>query len=92
MPDEIDWAAIEGEIAGAAGQADKRFAERISSLCRLTDAEVADLFPEQRDKEELVRLMRIVRSAAEGNDEKAKLVGDISNVAGAVLKLLVKFA
>lgn len=92
MTNGIDWSAIEDEIKEAGEETDAALASRISSLTRLTDAEVEELFPEAADKEELARLMQIVNSAAADNDKRAQLIGDVSQVAGAVLKLVAKFA
>ena len=92
MTNGIDWQAIEAEIEEASTETDTALASQISSMSRLTDAEVEELFPDPSDKKELARLMQIVNSAADDNEKRAQLIGDVSQVAGAVLKLVAKFA
>lgn len=79
-----------GEIASAATKED--FAEQLSSYTTLTADEIKTLFPTKSDREEMVELIRIVKSSADDNTKKAELIEKISNVSGAVLKLVMKFA
>lgn len=64
---------------------------RISALTRLTDAEIASLFPKKPDKEKLVELMGIVRGAASENVKRKQIIDGIAQYAGVVVTLLGKF-
>lgn len=65
-----------------------QFGAELSSHLRLTKAEIDALFPEENDREELSKLVSEVLQAANENEKKAKLIGNIDAVAGAVVKLL----
>jgi len=65
---------------------------RISSLVRLTDKELHSLFPKKADKEKLTKLMQIVRSSTSANTQRTKLVNNINELAGTVIKLVGKLA
>ena len=69
-----------------------QFSEELSSHVTLSGDQLTDLFPEQTDREELAALIDIVLNAADENERKAKLIGNISKVAGAVVKVLGKTA
>jgi hypothetical protein len=64
---------------------------RISSLTRLTDAEIGELFPKKADRQQLVELMSVVRSGAAANVRRKQIVDGIEKYAGVVLTLLGKF-
>ena len=87
----IDWDAIETEIDEAADEADIQLESRISSLTRMKDYEINELFPEKTDKEKLVKLMQIVNEATTENQRTARLVDNIQDLAGTAVKLLAKF-
>ncbi len=85
--DDIDIGAI---ADSAAQQTDAQLQGQISSLTRLTDADISQLFPQATDAKRMVELMRIVHS---DQDENTKILGLIDNserFAGIVLKLLLK--
>ena len=68
----------------------EQFSDEISSFTQLTKQQIDALFPTQTDREELGTLVDVVLNAADENERKAKLVGNITKVAGAVVKLLQK--
>ena len=67
-----------------------QYDSRISSLTRLNDSEINSLFPKKEDKDNLVKLMKIVKSAASDIDKTQQLIDNISGIAGTVIKLLGK--
>lgn len=88
----FDWDAIDAAIDDAADSTDAALAGRVSSLTRLTDAEVAELFPEPADVKRLAELMKIVKSAEDRNAKVNRLVDNIEDLAGTVLTLIGKLA
>ncbi len=87
--DDIDLQSIADD---AAQQTDQQLQAQISSLTRLTDAEIAELFPKAPDAKKMVELMKIVRSSQSENDKVVQLVNNSERLAGTVLKLLLKLA
>jgi len=85
---DIDIDAI---IDDAAQKTDDKLAGQISSLTRMTDDEVKDLFPTAADAKRLAELMRIVKSAETRNTKITNIVDNSEKFAGAVLTLLDKF-
>lgn len=65
-----------------------QFADEIAKLTTLKNDEIARLFPTKVDKERLVELMKIVKSSASRNTKAARLEQNISNLGGAVVKVL----
>lgn len=75
----------------AAQKTDDKLAGQISSLTRMTDAEIKKLFPKAADVKKLVALMQIVKSAETRNKKISNIVENSEKFAGIVLKLLDKF-
>lgn len=92
----INWDEVEGEVEAALDQAkqrtDDRLASQISSMTRLTDAEVMQLFPTPADVERLVQLMQIVKSADERNQKVNRLATNMEKLGGTVVTLLERFS
>ncbi len=92
----IDWEQFGNEIDAAIGNAvertDERLAAQASSLTRLTDEEVAELFPTPADVKKLQQLMAIVKSAEDQNTKVTRLVTNIEDLAQTAIVLLSKFA
>ena len=90
----IDWEELRQIIEGAADDAadatDERFAEKISSLTRMTDQEVQELFPVKADVEKLAQLMEIVKSAEDRNDKVTRIMSGGEKFGGVILTLLDK--
>jgi hypothetical protein len=91
-----DWnkleQSIDSIISGAAKKTDEELASRISSVTRLTDDEVQELFPEPSDAKKLFELMKIVKSAEERNTKINRIIENSEKFGGIVLTLLSKFA
>ena len=67
-----------------------QFSQELSSHITLTRAEIDALFPYKSDREELARLIDIVLNTADENQKRAKLISNITKVAGAVVRLVEK--
>jgi len=90
----VNWDEFDNEIdsiiENSAAATDERLASRISSLTRMTDDEVRELFPDPADVKKLVELMKIVKSTEERNTKINKIVANVENYGGIVLTLLNK--
>jgi len=69
-----------------------RFEALIARHTRLEATAARALFPTEADQEELVELLAIVDGATDENVARARLVENIGNVAGAVVKIGKRFA
>ena len=69
---------------------DTKLAAHISSITRLTDDEVNELFPKPDDLKKLADLLKIVKSAEDRNDKVSAIVKNSEDFAGIVLTLLTK--
>jgi len=91
----IQWDELEREMDLALNESesvtDAKLASRISSLTRMTDGEVQELFPSQADAKKLIELMKIIKSGEERNTKVAKIVSDAEKFGDVVLTLLEKF-
>ena len=67
-------------------QAKSTFSAKLESLLQL-DPKLQALFPSEADKQELASLIEIVESAADENESKAKIIAEIGEVSGAVIRL-----
>ncbi|MCC6350234.1 MAG: hypothetical protein IT347_11670 [Candidatus Eisenbacteria bacterium] len=92
----IDWDEAEKQIDEALDAARKRtndkLAATISSLTRLTDAEVKKLFPTPADVEQLATLMKVVKSADDRNKKLNQIIKNVESMAGAILTIVDRFA
>ncbi len=92
----IDWnefdSAIDVAIEESSDATDDKLASRISSITRMTDEEVKELFPNPADTKKLTELMKIVKSAEDRNAKINKIVSNAEEFGGVVLTLLGKFA
>lgn len=88
----IDWDEIDIDsiIDESANQTDDTLASRVSSLTRMTDEEVKELFPEASDVKKLAKLMSVVRSSEERNTKINNIVSNAEEFGGVVLTLLGK--
>lgn len=92
----MDWDKIDKEIDRAAQKAgdrtDEKLASRISSVSRLTDEEVQELFPDPADVRRLKNLMKVVKSADDRAVQINSIVTRAEEFGGVILTLLRKFA
>ncbi len=88
----VDWDAfqttIDDEIEAAATQTSTDLASRASSITRLTDEEVRQLFPTPADVQKLKNLMEIVKSAEDENTKINRLVSNIEELGGTAIKII----
>ena len=91
----INWEKFDSEldsiIESSATVTDEKLASRISSLTRMTDDEVQELFPDPADVRKLAELMKVVKSAEERNTKINNIVSNAEKFGGVVLTLLDKF-
>ena len=87
-----DWDKLIADIpqitANAAVETNEELASRISSLLAFKEDDINKLVPEPKDKEKLITLMQIVKSAENSNDKISKIVDNIDNLGGVLLKVL----
>jgi len=82
---------IEAIADDAAHKTDDKLVGQISSLTRMTDAEIKKLFPKAADAKKLVALMQIVKSTETRNKKISNIVENSEKFAGIVITLLDKF-
>ena len=91
----VDWDQFESDldsiIDSGAKRADNRLASQISSVTRMTDDEVKELFPEPADARKLAGLMKIVKGADSRNDKITTIVKNAEEFAGIIITLLEKY-
>jgi len=91
----INWDEIDSEldeiIDNAANETDEELASKISSLTKMTDEEVKELFPNPADAKKLVQLMKIVKSSEDRNTKMNNIVSNAQEFSGVMLTLLGKF-
>ncbi len=83
---------IDGIIENSAKTTDEKLASKISSITRMTDDEVKELFPDPADVKKLTELLKIVKSADDRNTNINKIVNNAEQFGGIVLSLIGKFA
>ena len=92
----IDWDKIDAEVDGiieqAANATDEKLASKISSVTRLTDEEIMELFPEPVDVKKLKELMKVVKSAEDRNTKVNNIVANVEDFAGIIITILGKLA
>jgi hypothetical protein len=84
---DIDFKAIAKD---SAQKTDATLASQISSLTKLTDADVKKLFPEKGDAAKFVELMTIVKSADDRNKKVKQIMDNSEKFAGIIVTLLGK--
>ena len=91
----IDWDKFDRDleiaITDGGDKTDAQLASKISSITRMTDEEVMELFPHPTDAKKLAELMKIVQSADNRNQKINKIVSNAEDFGGIVLTLLGKF-
>ena len=92
----IDWDAFENDldsiIEQSSDRTDAKLSSKISSITRMTDQEVEELFPDSADTKKLAELMKIVKSAEDKNSKINKIVENSEEFTGIIVTLLAKFA
>ncbi len=92
----INWDEFESDldliIEEGARRTDDHLASRISSITRMTDEEVKELFPVPADAKKLAKLLKVVNVAEERNTKINNIIANTEEFAGVILTLLEKFA
>jgi len=92
----VDWDKLGSEIDDIIRETedstDEKLAARISSITRMTDEEIQELFPLSGDIKKLFDLMKIVESADDRNTKIKNIVNNAEKFGGVILTLLKKFA
>jgi hypothetical protein len=90
----INWEEFDENVDQAITESvdavDTKLAAHISSITRLTDDEVNELFPEPADLKKLAELLKIVKSAEDQNIKVSAIINNSEEFAGVVLTLLTK--
>ncbi len=90
----IDWNKFQNEldqmVAEAGDKTDKRLAHKISSITRLTEVEVKQLFPGPGDVKRLGELIEIIKQAGDRKDKINTIVSNAGKFGGIILTLLEK--
>ena len=91
----INWEEFDIEIddiiESSGSATDEVLASRMSSITRMTDGEIQELFPKPSDAKKLKDLMRIVKSSENRNIKIGRIVENAENFGGIMLTLLQKF-
>lgn len=91
----VDWDKFDNDlnsiIDNAATATDEKLASRVSSLTRMTDEEVQELFPEPADVKRLAQLMKVVKSSEDRNTKVNNIIANTQEFSGVILTLLSKF-
>lgn len=92
----IDWdkfdSDLDSAIERAADKTDDELASKMSSLTKMNDEEIKELFSDPGDVKKLYELIKIVKSAQNRNDKINQIVDNAEKFGGVVLTLLDKLA
>lgn len=90
----IDWDKFDQDvnsiIEDAAEKTDEKLASKLSSITRLTDDDIMELFPDPADIKKLKELMKVVKSADDRNTKVNKIMANIEDFGSIILPLLEK--
>lgn len=93
--DEEFWSDLEERIGGlvdqAADETDEELATEMSSITKLTNEEVKELFPKPSDAQKLFELIRLVNEDTERNEKVNELVANSERFADIVITLVSRF-
>jgi len=92
----MDWNKFHGEldalIDASGTRTDKNLAGKISTITRLTDEDVKELFPNPADVKKLAALMEIVKRSGDKNEKVKQIVANAGEYGGVIYTLLGKLA
>lgn len=90
----IDWDAFEENVKkdakDAANKTNDKLSGRISSVTKLTDEEIKELFPISADAEKLALLIKAVKTADNKNKKINEIMTNSEEVAGILVRLIDK--
>lgn len=72
-------------------EAQEKLKNQITALTKLTPEDLQKLAPSVADKNKLLSLIQIVKSATDDNNKKAQIISNIEMYAGIVLNIAGKF-
>lgn len=90
----IDWDTFEEDVKNdakvAADETDNNLSSRISSVTKLNDEEIKELFPNAADAEKLAMLIKAVKTADDKNKKLNEIMSNSEEVAGILVRLIDK--
>ncbi|MCP4588479.1 hypothetical protein [Pseudoalteromonas sp.] len=90
----IDWDTFEKDVKSdakaAANETDNNLSSRISSVSKLNDEEIKELFPHPSDAEKLAILIKAVKTADDKNKKLNEIMSNSEDVAGILVRLIDK--
>ncbi len=90
----INWEEFDENVDQAITESvdavDTKLASHISSITRLTDDEVNELFPEPADLKKLAELLKIVKSAETRNNKVNSIMDNAEEFSGVIFTLVDK--
>ncbi len=91
----INWDDFESDLTIAIDESstetDSILAGKISSVTRMTDEEITELFPASSDIQKLMKLMTIVKSATDRNTKVNNIINNTEEFADIIITLINKF-
>ncbi len=87
--DEFDE-NVDQAIEESVDAVDNKLASHISSITKLTDDDINELFPEPTDLKKLAKLLKVVKSSEKRNNKVSAIINNSEEFAGVVLTLLTK--
>ena len=86
------WDDLENKIGGlvqeAGNRTDNKLASEMSSLTKLTNDQITELFPESKDAASLFELIRLVKEGTSRNEKVDKIVANSEEFAGVIITLI----
>lgn len=90
----IDWEKFDNDLSQSIEESvrtvDAKLATQMSSITRLTDEEINELFPEPADLQNLSELLKVVKSAETKNNKVNAIISNSEKFAKVTLQLLEK--
>lgn len=83
----MNW---ENTINNAMNEADTNLTNKISSLCKLSNEIVTSMAPTQIDKENLMKVLLVVKDATLSNERKAEAINQINGSLNLLISLVSK--
>ncbi len=90
----INWEefdeSLDQAITESVDAVDTKLASHISSITRLTDDEINELFPEPADLKKLSELLKIVKSAEKRNNKVNSIINNAEEFSDVIFTLVDK--
>ena len=85
----MDWNNL---LQEAVNETDASLASKISSLCHLTDADISSIAPSKVDKDNLVKVLTVVKDQTLSNEKKVQALQQIGNSLDLLIGIAAKIA